>query len=69
MRPETRERLVQMILHPEPGSKIAEAIEFGVDLSLTLAQLERTPGERLRTGDSLRRTARMLREAGRRGRK
>jgi len=34
--------------NPPPGSRAAAAREFGIDLSLMIAQLRRTPEERLR---------------------
>ena len=37
-----------MIRHPRPGSKIAAAKEFGIDLTLTFENLQLTPTERLR---------------------
>jgi hypothetical protein len=43
-----RERLLEMIRNPKPGSKIAAAKEFGIDLTLTFENLLLTPTERLR---------------------
>lgn len=37
----------EKLLNPTPGSKIAEAAEFGIDLTLTVAQLRKTPQERI----------------------
>jgi len=37
----------EKLLNPRPGSKIAAAKEFGIDLSLTASQLRKTPQERL----------------------
>lgn len=37
----------ERLLNPKPGSKIAAAKEFGIDLTLLLAQLRLTPEERL----------------------
>lgn len=37
----------EKLLNPKPGSKIAEAKEFGVDLTLLVRQLRMTPEERL----------------------
>ncbi len=42
------EKAERMVLNPEPGSKIADAIEFGIDLSLVLERLKQTPDQRLR---------------------
>jgi hypothetical protein len=44
---EEHERLFELINNPPPGSKIAAAKEFGVDLTLTLRRLTMTPAERL----------------------
>ena len=43
-----KERLLGLIRHPQPGSKIAAAKEFGIDLTLTFENLQLTPTERLR---------------------
>lgn len=42
-----RERVVELINHPPPGSKIAAAKDFGIDLTLLVRKLELTPTERL----------------------
>ena len=42
-----RERLIGLINNPPSGSRIAEAKEYGVDLTLLLRRLELTPTERL----------------------
>ncbi len=44
---ERLEKIRQMIVNPRPGSKVAEALEFGIDLTLTLGQLRKTPQERV----------------------
>lgn len=44
---ERLERIRQLIVNPRPGSKVAEALEFGIDLTLTLGQLRKTPQERV----------------------
>ncbi|MEO6392430.1 MAG: hypothetical protein ABIP75_11300 [Pyrinomonadaceae bacterium] len=36
------------LLNPRPGSACARARDFGIDLTLTLGRLKRTPDERLR---------------------
>lgn len=43
-----RDRLIRTLLNPPPGSKVAAAREFGIDLTLTLRKLQLTPDERLR---------------------
>ena len=39
-------------LNPPPGSAAARAVEFGIDLTLTLANLQLTPEERIRKLDN-----------------
>jgi hypothetical protein len=43
MTPEQRKLAYELITDPPPGSKLAEAKEWGVDLTLLYANLERTP--------------------------
>ena len=38
-------------LNPPPGSAAARAVEFGIDLTLTLQNLRLTPEERIRKLD------------------
>ena len=38
----------EKLLNPRPGGKIAEAQEFGIDLSLIVENLRLTPEQRLR---------------------
>lgn len=54
-------------LNPPPGSAAARAVEFGIDLTLTLENLRLTPEERIRKLDDfiegvakLKATARLL---------
>jgi hypothetical protein len=44
----TRESIETWLLNPVPGSKTAVAREFGIDLTLLIENLRRTPEERLR---------------------
>ena len=37
----------EKLLNPMPGSKIAEARDFGIDLTLTASQLRLTPQQRI----------------------
>ncbi len=37
----------EKLLNPRPGSKIAEAKKFGIDLTLTAGNLRKTPQERI----------------------
>jgi len=39
---------IELITNPPPGSKIAAAREFGIDLTLLLENLALTPTERLK---------------------
>jgi hypothetical protein len=48
---EERIRLTQLIVEPPPGSKLAAAKEYGIDLTLLVESLELTPTERLRRLD------------------
>ncbi|HXH70322.1 MAG TPA: hypothetical protein VNI60_08335 [Pyrinomonadaceae bacterium] len=41
------ERIGELFKNPRPGSKIAAAQEFGIDLTLTFEQLKKTPQERV----------------------
>ena len=44
---EERNELIRLISSPPPGSEIAAAKEFGVDLTLLVRTLEMSPTERL----------------------
>ncbi len=44
---ERLEKIRQLIMNPRPGSKVAAATEFGIDLTLTFGQLKKTPQERV----------------------
>lgn len=37
----------EKLLNPRPGSKIAEARDFGIDLTLVVSRLRLTPQERI----------------------
>ncbi|MBE7515581.1 MAG: hypothetical protein HS105_03065 [Chloracidobacterium sp.] len=37
----------EKLLNPRPGSKIAEAVRYGLDLTLVVENLRRTPQQRL----------------------
>lgn len=43
----------EKLLNPRPGSKIAEARDYGIDLTLLVENLRRSPVERLRMNDAL----------------
>ncbi len=40
-------KIQQLILNPRPGSKVAAATEFGIDLTLTFGQMKKTLQERV----------------------
>jgi hypothetical protein len=44
-------RLYELVMNPPPGSKIADAKEFGIDLTLNLRRLALTPTERAQEMD------------------
>ena len=48
MTSEQRKLAYELITNPPPGSDLAKAKEFGVDLTLLLSTLGRTPTERAR---------------------
>lgn len=57
-----------LLLNPKPGTAAAAARDFGIDLTLTLENLRRTPEERIRRLDRARAMMKEVREAGRRAR-
>ncbi len=61
---ERLEKIRQLIMNPRPGSKVAAAKEFGIDLTLTFGQLKKTPQERI---DDLQSAMRGLEEFARAG--
>lgn len=48
MTPEQRKLAWELITNPPPGSKLAEAKAYGVDLTLLVENLSLTPTERAR---------------------
>lgn len=44
--PEELGRAEERLRHPAPGSKIAAAKEYGIDLTLLISQLRLTPAQR-----------------------
>ncbi len=59
---------IELITNPPPGSKIAAAKEFGVDLTLLLENLALTPTERLQRLSAAGAFYEELRRAGQRHR-
>lgn len=43
----------EKLLNPRPGSKIAAAQDFGIDLTLLVENLRLTPAERIKKNDAL----------------
>ncbi len=63
---EEHKRLYDLITNPPPGSEIAAAKEYGVDLTLTLRRLLLTPTERSRELEGALEFVSQLRAAGQR---
>jgi hypothetical protein len=57
----------EKLLDPRPGSKIAAARDFGIDLTLLVAKLRKTPQERIDELQSAMEFQAELAEARRRG--
>lgn len=53
----------EKLLNPKPGSKVAAAKEFGIDLTLLLRQLRLTPQQRLDELQSAMKSMEELRKA------
>jgi hypothetical protein len=64
MTPEQEKLAYELIINPPPGSKLAEAKEWGVDLTLLLSNLKRTPTERARDLEAGARSMEALLKAG-----
>lgn len=47
-----RTEIQRYLLNPPPGSAASRAVEFGIDLTLTIGNLQLTPEERIRQLDS-----------------
>ena len=60
-----QERLLEMVRNPRPGSKIAEAKAFGIDLTLNIRRLGLSPTERLEELQSFNRFLDEVRRAAR----
>lgn len=68
MDPDERKRLLEWIANPPPGSKLAAAKDYGIDLTLLLESLEWTPTERLRNAQNAARFFEELRRSGEKSR-
>lgn len=53
----------EKLLNPTPGSKIAAARDFGIDLTQLAENLRYTPGERIRRNDDAVNSLRQFAEA------
>ena len=60
---EEHERLYALVQNPPPGSKMEAAKVYGVDLTLNLRSLTRTPAERVREMEAALKFAEELRRA------
>ena len=60
---EEHERLYALVQNPPSGSKIEAAKVYGVDLTLNLRSLTRTPAERVREMEAALKFAEELRRA------
>lgn len=61
MTPKQRKLAYELITNPPPGSKLAKAKEWGVDLTLLYENLLRTPTERAQSFASIVRSFNILR--------
>jgi hypothetical protein len=51
------------LLHPTPGGKIAEAEEFGIDVTMLAENLRYSPAERIRRNDQAANSMLLFRKA------
>jgi hypothetical protein len=56
----------EKLLNPRPGSKIAEAAEYGIDLTQLVENLRLSPAERIRNNDAVVNSVRKFADALRR---
>ena len=66
MKSSQRDRLLELVANPPPGSKIEAANKYGVDLTLNVGRLLLTPTERMRDMEGALRLVEELRRAGQR---
>jgi hypothetical protein len=66
--PEEFARAERRLRHPAPGSRIAAAQEYGIDLTLLIEQLRLSPAERVRRMHAVSVEAEQVRGAARRKR-
>ncbi len=66
---EEQRRLLRMIEEAEPGSAIAAAKEYGIDLTLNVRRVGMTPTERVEENAKALRLVEAVRAAGKKQRK
>jgi hypothetical protein len=66
MTPQARNKALDLITNPPPGSKLAAAKSYGIDLTLLVENLELSPSERLEWLSSASDSASELEQAGQR---
>jgi hypothetical protein len=64
-KPSRRDRLLELVANPPPGSKIEAAKKYGVDLTLNIEAMLLTPTERVRKMEGALRLMDELQRAGR----
>jgi hypothetical protein len=52
MKDDTNDNFEELLLNPRPGTAAAAARDFGIDLTLTVENLRRSPEERIRRNDA-----------------
>ena len=60
-----RASIEEYLLNPPAGSAAARAVEFGIDLTLTIENLRLTPEERIRKLDSFIESVALLKNSSR----
>jgi len=61
---ERLKKIGELFANPRPGSKVAAAKEFGIDLTLTFEQLKKTPQQRVEDLQSIMRSFEEIARAG-----
>lgn len=64
-----KNRLIELINNPPPGSKLAAAREYGIDLTLLVENLALTPTQRFDNWCAIQAFHAELRRAGKRSRR
>jgi hypothetical protein len=66
--PEEFERAAERLRNPRPGSRIESAKKYGVDLTLLIEQLRRSPAQRVEMQESVSNELERVRGAARKRR-